>query len=92
MAKSKPNKMWLKDFLPDTVPDARIMTYGYDARFLGSSRDSQSLYDHAKTLLARLSLYRRFTEVRRFHIHRHIHAKDKGNTNNPRVNRQSVAQ
>lgn len=25
--------MWLKDLLPDELPNTRIMTFGYDAKF-----------------------------------------------------------
>jgi hypothetical protein len=26
--------LWLEDFLPETMPDARIMTFGYDSSLL----------------------------------------------------------
>ena len=26
------DKMWLRDFLPEDVPEARIIVYGYDSR------------------------------------------------------------
>ena len=29
--------MWLRDFLPEIFPDARIMTYGYDSSLRGSN-------------------------------------------------------
>ena len=73
----KPSKMWLNDFLPNTVPDARIMTYGYDARFWAWDQSCQTPYDHGKTLLARLSVYRRYTEVRKLYSYWQIQGKDK---------------
>ena len=29
--------MWLRDFLPQRFPNARVMTYGYDSRLRGSN-------------------------------------------------------
>ncbi|KAF2398705.1 hypothetical protein EJ06DRAFT_89082 [Trichodelitschia bisporula] len=51
-------KLWLKDFLPRKLPNARIMTFGYDSRlaFSGSTAD---LDDFALSLLNRLSDHRR---------------------------------
>lgn len=28
--------MWLRDFLPDIIPNARIMTYGYESDWRGA--------------------------------------------------------
>lgn len=55
---------WLKDLLPFNAPQARVYTFGYDART--HSRDPISrdtFYGHAETLLHDLSLQRRWTEV-----------------------------
>jgi len=30
-------KLWLRDFLPETFPNARVMSYGYDATYALSS-------------------------------------------------------
>lgn len=50
-AKSK--KFWLRDFLRQQIPDARIMTFGYnaDAAF---GQSTAEIIDHAKSLLASL--------------------------------------
>jgi hypothetical protein len=42
--------MWLRDFLPETVPDARIMTYGYDTELPGSQSE-KSVVELSKNLL-----------------------------------------
>ncbi|MCJ1429258.1 hypothetical protein MMC29_007171 [Sticta canariensis] len=55
---------WLSDFLPSDIPNARILTWGYDANTQSTSRISaQHLYDHAKTLVSDLCLKRRMTET-----------------------------
>ena len=49
--------MWLRDFLPGHMPQARIMTYGYDS--VVSNTDSVSGIAHfAKSLLVFLVEYR----------------------------------
>ena len=56
---------WLRDFLPSDIPNARILTWGYDANTHSTSTISaQYLYDHAKTLVSDLCLKRRLTKVR----------------------------
>src|ERR1700712_2200590 len=49
----KSKKVWLRDFLPQQIPDARIMTFGYnaDAAF---GQSTAEIVDHAKSLLASL--------------------------------------
>jgi hypothetical protein len=49
----KTHAFWLKDFLPQDVPDARVMTFGYnaDAAFGNTTAD---IIDHAKGLLTSL--------------------------------------
>ncbi|EFY94038.2 hypothetical protein MAA_10501 [Metarhizium robertsii ARSEF 23] len=49
----KTHAFWLKDFLPRDVPNARVMTFGYnaDAAFSNSTSD---IIDHAKSLLSSL--------------------------------------
>lgn len=55
---------WLSDFLPSDIPNARILTWGYDANTNSTSQISaQSLYDHAKTLVSDLCLKRSLTKV-----------------------------
>ena len=49
----KSNTFWLKDFLPLDIPNARVMTFGYnaDVAFGNSTAD---ILDHAKDLLSSL--------------------------------------
>jgi hypothetical protein len=61
---SKDNVNWLKDLLPEKIPNARIFSWGYDANTYSKSHVTvQYLYDHATTLISDLSLERRLTEV-----------------------------
>jgi hypothetical protein len=56
------NAFWLKDFLPQDVPNVRIMTFGYnaDAMFGNTTAD---IIDHAKGLLSSLVDKREEDEV-----------------------------
>lgn len=55
---------WLYHLLPHDLPNARIMTWGYDASTDSRSRVScLYLYNHAKTLVSDLCLERELTEV-----------------------------
>ncbi|KGO73482.1 hypothetical protein PEX1_093050 [Penicillium expansum] len=47
---------WLRDLLPVDIPDARIMTFGYDAKVIGSSMNT--FKDSAQLLLQHLLLKR----------------------------------
>lgn len=42
--------MWLRDFLPEKVPDARILIYGYDTTLPGSQSEA-SVTDLSRKLL-----------------------------------------
>ncbi|MCJ1467841.1 hypothetical protein MMC07_006466 [Pseudocyphellaria aurata] len=56
---------WLRDFLPADIPNARILTWGYDANTHSSTQISvQYLYNHATTLVSDLCLKRRLTKTR----------------------------
>jgi hypothetical protein len=56
--------MWLKTLLPERVPHARILTYGYDAYTRDREQlTNQSIHDHAETLVAKLVQYRRENDV-----------------------------
>jgi hypothetical protein len=44
---------WLRDFLPEQIPDARIMTFGYNAD-VAFGQSTAEIADHAKSLLASL--------------------------------------
>jgi hypothetical protein len=46
--------MWLRDFLPETVPDARIMSFGYDSRWLLNDGKA-TIADSARRLLILLN-------------------------------------
>lgn len=62
--------MWLRDFLPAHVPNARILTYGYDSALVKNSSNasirefSQNFLEALKTARARktVSLGFRLTE------------------------------
>ncbi|KAF2176906.1 hypothetical protein K469DRAFT_721172 [Zopfia rhizophila CBS 207.26] len=57
---------WLRDLLPQNLPNARIITWGYDANTHSGSRVScQYLYDHARSLVADLCLKRQLTKTSR---------------------------
>ena len=64
----KSKAFWLKDFLPQQIPDARIMTFGYNADAV-FGQSTAEVEDHAKSLLSSLVDKREETEV-------HTHAKD----------------
>lgn len=59
----KSKVMWLKDLLPELVPNIRIMTYGYNARFLNFAAQ-QDLRSITKKLLTELVDLRQSEEVR----------------------------
>ncbi|KAJ3580205.1 hypothetical protein NPX13_g347 [Xylaria arbuscula] len=47
--------LWIKDFLPTQLPNARIMTYGYSSQVFSIKHLTQRiLYSHSKALLAAL--------------------------------------
>ncbi|CAN9171071.1 unnamed protein product [Alternaria alternata] len=55
---------WLRDLLPHDLPNARILSWGYDANTHSGSRVScQYLFDHARTLVSDLCLERQITET-----------------------------
>jgi hypothetical protein len=47
------NAFWLKDILPAQIPDARILTFGYNAA-AAFGRSTSDVIDHAKSLLGSL--------------------------------------
>ncbi|KAF2495908.1 hypothetical protein BU16DRAFT_459726, partial [Lophium mytilinum] len=56
--------LWLQTLLPKDVPNARVLTYGYDSRTRSSEHLShQTLYGHSMSLISGLSLYRRRTKA-----------------------------
>lgn len=54
--------MWLRDFLPEDVPEARILVYGYDTRIHDES-SRRSIVDIAKSFLDYIRAFRAATEV-----------------------------
>ena len=54
--------MWLRDLLPQLIPNIRIMTYGYNANFRDLT-GHQDLRHIASKLLAELVDLRRSSEV-----------------------------
>lgn len=63
------NINWLRDFLPSDIPNARILTWGYDANTHGNSQiNTQHLYDHGRELVSSLHLNRRLAKVRKLHL------------------------
>ncbi|KAF8526899.1 hypothetical protein BU17DRAFT_39960, partial [Hysterangium stoloniferum] len=62
---AKNKKMWLNDFLPNEMPNARIMTYGYDGYTQARDQFSnQTLSGHARDLLTKLASRRTGNETR----------------------------
>ncbi|KAK5054617.1 hypothetical protein LTR84_001508 [Exophiala bonariae] len=49
----KSKAFWLRDFLPNKVPDARILTFGYNAA-AAFGHSTAEIIDHAKSLLISL--------------------------------------
>ena len=55
---------WLRDLLPEDLPHARILCWGYDVKTHATDRVSwQYLYDHARTLVSDLCRKRKLTNV-----------------------------
>lgn len=62
---AKNGTLWLQDLLPGILPNARIMTYGYDSRTHASDELSQqTLYGHALSFCSTLTLFREATKVK----------------------------
>lgn len=49
--------MWLRDFLPEHAPNARIMTYGYNSSLLGN-HSTASIHEFSQNLLVELNTVR----------------------------------
>ncbi|RYP46151.1 hypothetical protein DL768_007626 [Monosporascus sp. mg162] len=52
---------WLRHLLPQDLPHARILSWGYDANTHGPRVSCQYLYDHARSLVADLCRKRKLT-------------------------------
>ncbi|KAK3298742.1 peptidase S8/S53 domain-containing protein [Chaetomium fimeti] len=55
--------MWLKEFLPSSFPNARVMSFGWDSRITGNS-STATLKEWADQLAVQLSLRRQSAESR----------------------------
>ena len=50
--------LWLRDFLPSLIPEARILTYGYDSG-IAFDKSASGISDFARDLLERIRMIRR---------------------------------
>lgn len=55
---------WLKDFLPEFVPRARIYSFGYDGRRKADEILPFDIADHGRALISILADERQITHVR----------------------------
>jgi hypothetical protein len=56
--------LWLRDLVPPLIPNARVLTYGYDAYTKDRAQlSTQSLYSHGVDFVSKLVLYREATMV-----------------------------
>ena len=58
---TKGEKLWLRDFVPKVVPEARILSYGYNSA-VAFSGTASGIDDFARALLERLTQKRRIYE------------------------------
>lgn len=54
--------MWLRDFLPEHVPNARILTYGYNSTLL-KNNSTASILEFSQNFLEALNTARAEDEV-----------------------------
>lgn len=52
------DRLWLRDFVPTSIPEARILTYGYNSGVAFSSSASD-ITDYARDLLERIRARRK---------------------------------
>ena len=61
---TKAGVLWLRDLLPEVIPNARIISYGYGSRTHGTTSVSeQYIWQHAHALVTDLTHFREETEV-----------------------------
>lgn len=58
-------KIWLRDFLPTDIPEARVFTYGYNSTLL-FSRETGRLREYARALLEVIRSERKLADVCNF--------------------------
>jgi len=56
-------KLWLRDFLPTRLPEARIFTYGYNS-VVAFSKSAAQVDDFARDFLHRVQLHRKSEQER----------------------------
>ena len=56
------DKMWLRDFLPEDIPEARIIVYGYDSR-VDDKYAQRSIVGLSKSFLDSFKAFRSATKV-----------------------------
>jgi hypothetical protein len=66
------NSLWLRDFLPEMVPSARILVYGYDTKLEGSNSIT-SIIDLSKALLQQVKTVREDSMVLPSKITRYLY-------------------
>lgn len=54
--------MWLRDFLPESIPNARILIYGYDTKLPGS-QSTASILELSRKLLESVKTIRSQQQV-----------------------------
>ncbi|KAG8779610.1 hypothetical protein FRC16_003375 [Serendipita sp. 398] len=58
--------VWLRDLLPDDIPNARVLSYGYDADTRSFTRTStHTIFRHAEAFAENLSQLRRMADPKR---------------------------
>jgi len=55
--------MWLRDLLPNQIPNARIMIYGYNSSLISDASISR-IQEHARLFVQSLQDCKRATRVR----------------------------
>lgn len=58
---NKKSQLWLQEFLPGSLPKARIYTFGYDSSIFSQSK--AGIEEYARKLLSELSLVRQSETV-----------------------------
>ncbi|CAG9999233.1 unnamed protein product [Clonostachys byssicola] len=61
---SKTNKIWIRDFLPQDLPNIRVLLYGYDTTLPGS-HSKQSIADLGNSLMETVTAFRSKTQTLR---------------------------
>jgi hypothetical protein len=51
------DEIWLRDFLPEDIPNIRVLLYGYDTKLPGS-QSKQSIEDLGRAFLEQITAFR----------------------------------